>query len=392
MSHDETAADRLAASDPALMITEDELARSRERSLAFINSDVTQIAVGGSIRDFHRPPAKRHWGRLAGAALAAAAVAASVLVASNMASEPVNVATGPTVSEITAVPAPPAGPAEEIYKAADEVLVLQALPNPAKQGSPEGLGLEPVNVIQILKGSRPLGKATIDASSIQDPGTWRQTNAVAPMTYLAFIKHGAEGVGQLINDPLALVEIMNLRTVTFADPIFQQPVDLGADLASRISIRPAGDVPLSTYAAAAPASSSVDMLNGQGRSLDRTLDGIVRGQVTATQACFTFQTSTEKVLLRWPAGYTAMTRLLPASPEGEFRIDGPSASSRAVVLNAWGLVYAYDGQPWPLINGTRTNEQATCNGETLPVFNIQPTGGEGTSPFRNSRGISGPNT
>lgn len=383
MSHEETAADRLAASDPALMITGEELARSRQRSLAFMDSEVTHLTVSGSVRDFHATPARRYWGRLAGVGLTTAAVAASVLVATNMATEPANVAAAPTVSEVTAAPAPPAGPAHDLFIAADEVLVLQALPNPAGT-SPEALGVEPVNVIQVLKGSRPLGKSTLDASdasAILDPGMWRTTNSVAPLTYVAFIKKDADGLARLINEPLALLQILNLRSVTFGDAMFQTPVDVGAELASRISVGPADDVPLATYPAARAGASDTE----------RTSDGIIRGHVTATQACFTFDMSIEKVLLRWPAGYTATTRLLPASPEGEFRIDGTSATNRAVVLNEWGLVYAYDGDTRPLLSGTRTNEQADCNGQTLPVFDIMP-GGVGVSPFRISRGTSGPDT
>jgi hypothetical protein len=117
--------------------------------------------------------------------------------------------------------------------------------------------------------------------------------------------------------------------------------------------------------------------------------GTIRGHVTETEACFTFETSAEKVILRWPAGYTAATRLLPQSPEGEFRINGTSASNRAVVLNEWGIVYSYDGEPRPLIAGTLRNEQADCNGQELPVFDIAP-GEKGGSPFRISRGPARP--
>jgi len=110
MSQDHSAADMLSAADPALTITEEELIRSRQRSLSFVNSDVTHIAVGGSIHDFHRAPAKRYWGRFAAAAgLAAAAVAASVLVATGFETGPVNMAAAPTVAEVTAM-ATPAGP------------------------------------------------------------------------------------------------------------------------------------------------------------------------------------------------------------------------------------------------------------------------------------------
>src|SRR6478609_4237512 len=86
--------ERMISADPALEITEDEIVRSRARSLLFTGSEVTHIAVGGSIGEFHRPPAKRRWGRLAGAGIAAAAVAAVVVVTS--------------VLTTSAVPTPPA--------------------------------------------------------------------------------------------------------------------------------------------------------------------------------------------------------------------------------------------------------------------------------------------
>jgi LysM repeat protein len=106
MSHDQSAFDLLSAADPALMITDEELDRSRQRSLSFVNSEATHIAVGGSIHDFHRRPAKRHWGRFAVAGLAAAAVAASVLVGSTLASRPDNTAAVPTGEAVTPVATP----------------------------------------------------------------------------------------------------------------------------------------------------------------------------------------------------------------------------------------------------------------------------------------------
>jgi LysM repeat protein len=108
MSPDHFAADLLSAADPARTITEEELIRSRERSLSFVNSEVTHLAVGGSVHDFHRAPAKRHRGRFAAAGLAASAVAASILVATGFVSGPVNTASAPTGGEATAT-ATPAG-------------------------------------------------------------------------------------------------------------------------------------------------------------------------------------------------------------------------------------------------------------------------------------------
>jgi LysM repeat protein/phage tail protein X len=106
MSLDQSAADLLSAADPALTITEEELDRSRQRSLSFIDSEATHIAVGGSIHDFHRTPAKRHWGRFAAAGLAAAAVGASVLVGSTLAPRPDNIAAAPTSQGVTAMATP----------------------------------------------------------------------------------------------------------------------------------------------------------------------------------------------------------------------------------------------------------------------------------------------
>jgi LysM repeat protein len=106
LSQDQSAAALLSAADPALTITEEELIRSRQRSLSFVNSEVTHIAVGGSVHDFHGVPAKRHWGRFAVAGLAAAAVAACVLVAPSLVTSPVNMAAAPTAAETTAMATP----------------------------------------------------------------------------------------------------------------------------------------------------------------------------------------------------------------------------------------------------------------------------------------------
>jgi hypothetical protein len=49
---------RILSADPAADITEPELARSRSRSLAFMESDVTHIFAGHS-ESYRRAPAKR---------------------------------------------------------------------------------------------------------------------------------------------------------------------------------------------------------------------------------------------------------------------------------------------------------------------------------------------
>lgn len=111
MKQDQTVAELLSAADPALAVTEDELVHSRQRSLAFADSEVTHIAVGGSVHDFHRAPAKRRWGRLVAAGLAAAAVASLILVASNLALHSDDTAAGPAVADATATATTAATPA-----------------------------------------------------------------------------------------------------------------------------------------------------------------------------------------------------------------------------------------------------------------------------------------
>lgn len=110
MRQDQAAAELLSAADPALTITEDELIRSRQRSLSFVNSEVTHIAVGGSVEDFHhdfrRAPAQRHWGRIAAAGLAAAAVAACVIVAAGISPAPDNTAAAPTIAGASTTASP----------------------------------------------------------------------------------------------------------------------------------------------------------------------------------------------------------------------------------------------------------------------------------------------
>ena len=108
MSQDHSAADLLSAADPARTITEEELIRSRQRSLSFVNSEVTHIAVGGSVHDFHRAPAQRQWGRIAAAGLAAAAIAACAVIGSNLVARPNIAAVAPTAAEATATAAPAA--------------------------------------------------------------------------------------------------------------------------------------------------------------------------------------------------------------------------------------------------------------------------------------------
>ncbi|MCT9869700.1 hypothetical protein [Paenarthrobacter aurescens] len=82
--------ERLTAADPALAVTDDELARSRAKSLAVMGVDAEQLTVGGSVEDFHRQPARRPMPLLARyglVAAAAAAVIAGAFVASSTPTE-----------------------------------------------------------------------------------------------------------------------------------------------------------------------------------------------------------------------------------------------------------------------------------------------------------------
>ncbi|WP_458108114.1 hypothetical protein M1D51_00565 [Arthrobacter sp. R3-55] len=90
-NHQTSTLDRLTAADPAMRVTEDELARSREKSLAVTATDAEQLSVGGSVENSHRrPPHVRRLRMLAGAGLAAAAAAVvvGVVLTSSMPAPP----------------------------------------------------------------------------------------------------------------------------------------------------------------------------------------------------------------------------------------------------------------------------------------------------------------
>lgn len=98
--------ERLIAADPALVVTEGEMARSRAKSLGVMDSDAEHITVGGSVTDFHQQPARRRVRLTAGIGLlaaAAAAVVAGVVVTSSMTSPPTQQA-APTVSQLDSTP------------------------------------------------------------------------------------------------------------------------------------------------------------------------------------------------------------------------------------------------------------------------------------------------
>ncbi|SKC06891.1 LysM domain-containing protein [Arthrobacter sp. 49Tsu3.1M3] len=111
MSHDQSVAELLSAADPALTVTEDELIRSRQRSLSFVNPEVTYLTVGGSVHDFHRAPDKRHWRPFAAAGLVAAAVASCIVIASDLVEHPDETAAAPsTTATALATPSGPGKP------------------------------------------------------------------------------------------------------------------------------------------------------------------------------------------------------------------------------------------------------------------------------------------
>ncbi|MCU1519375.1 MAG: hypothetical protein JWQ75_4096 [Pseudarthrobacter sp.] len=393
--------EHLLSADPAAKITESELARSRARSLSFRESDATQIFAGGPVGDHSRVPAKRRR-RVAGAFLAAAAVAAGVLTATTLQPPAVEVpaatatspATGTTpVPTAAADPGqiPPTGPLHDLFVSAEEVLVLEALPNPARNLS-AGLGVEPVNVRQALKGSRTLGETTVDVAAADDSvsGTllWRDSQKEAPFTYLGFFSRTADGGLHVLDDAHALLQIQNIRTAAAVDPVTAEPVDIGDDLQARIDVAPRGDVPLATYAAGLPAEQATDVIVGtEGEGGMRA--GVVRGYVSAAEACFTFENAAEKVYLRWPAGFTAAVRSLLVDAEGHVSYFGTVQAETPVVLNEWGFIAMAHLDPRPLVEGHLSDESDSCNGERLPVLDVAPAR-EGGSPFQKGRGVALP--
>lgn len=102
------ALERLAAADPALAVTEDELARSREKSLAVRFSDAEQLTVAGSVEHFRKQSTTRRFRLAVGVGLvaAAAAVVAGVAVSGVFAPQPEPAA--PVASEPVATSTPDA--------------------------------------------------------------------------------------------------------------------------------------------------------------------------------------------------------------------------------------------------------------------------------------------
>ncbi|WP_309105419.1 hypothetical protein [Arthrobacter sp.] len=388
--------ERLLMADPALDITDSELARSRARSLSFRESDATHIFVGDPEDDSHTLRLKRR--RVAGGFLAVAAVAAAVFTASYLQPPPV-AAPAATMEAPPLNPAPsaaapdpgqnpPAGPFHDLFAEADEVLVLEALPTSRNLG--DRIGVEPVDVRQVLKGSRSLGTTSVDVAAVEDrtaSGTllWQHSQKEAPMTYLGFFALGADGEMHLMERAHALLQIRNIRTSATTDPFTDEPVDIGDDLRSRIDVAPKGDVPVASYTGSLSPETATDVIwgtAGEGGSRE----GLVRGHISAAEACFTFENSTEKVYLRWPAGFTAAVRPLPVDAEGRGSYRGANQADTSVILNEWGFISMTDGEPRPLVKGQLTVETASCAGETLPVFDVMPER-VGGSPYQKGRGV-----
>lgn len=386
---------RILSADPAADVTEPELARSRSRSLAFMESDVTHIFAGDS-GNYRRPPARR-W-RTAGAFLAAAAVAAAVLTANFLQTAPVETpAATESVSPPSPAPtnapepAPPAGPFHGLFVAADEVLVLEALPNAARKLG-AGLGVEPVNVRQVLKGDLTPGETTVDVApaerAINGSLHWRDSQEEAPFTYLGFFAKDADGGLHLMEAPHTLLQIQNIRTAATVDPVTDEPVEIGDDLRARINVAPVGDVPVATHPGGSWAASAPDTIWGT-QAADGIRDGEVRGYVSPSEVCFTFANSTQKVFLRWPEGFTAKVTPLMVDAEGRVSYYGTTLANKAVILNEWGFINMADLDTRPLVKGQLTAETASCGGETLPVFDVWPER-EGGSPFQKGRGVALP--
>ncbi|KUM42027.1 hypothetical protein [Arthrobacter sp. EpRS71] len=121
-SKEKSTMDRLTAADPASAVTEDELARSREKSLAVMDTDAEHITVGGSVADFQQQRSRRRMRLAAGFGLvaAAAAVVAGVVLTSSM----------------TAPPTEQSAPAATQLDPAPETGSSSGLPLPEITGSP----------------------------------------------------------------------------------------------------------------------------------------------------------------------------------------------------------------------------------------------------------------
>lgn len=166
--------------------------------------------------------------------MAAATVAAAVVTGSFLQMPPMEAPAAPPqaateVAAATAAPAgqgtaAPSGPLHDLFAAADEVLVVEASPTYVGRE----LGIEPVEVRQVLKGLQLMGATSVDVASADDGinGSllWQHSQKEAPQTYLGFFSRGSDGGLRLLDTPHALLQIQNIRTAATVDPVTDVPV------------------------------------------------------------------------------------------------------------------------------------------------------------------------
>ena len=158
-SKEKSTMDRLTAADPASAVTEEELARSREKSLAVMDTDAEHITVGGSVTDFHQQPAGRRARLAAGFGLAAAAaIVAGVVVTSAM----------------TAPPTEQTAPAATRLDPAPETGSSSALPLPEITGSPTPT----VEADIVTGGSGKLAVSTTEIDGVISEGIYMRPDVL----------------------------------------------------------------------------------------------------------------------------------------------------------------------------------------------------------------------
>ncbi|BCW65100.1 hypothetical protein [Arthrobacter sp. StoSoilB22] len=158
-SKEKSTMDRLTAADPASAVTEEELARSREKSLAVMDTDAEHITVGGSVADFHQQHPGRRVRLAAGFGLAAAAaIVAGVVVTSAMTAPPTE-QTAPAATQLD--PAPETGSSS-------------ALPLPEITGSPTPT----VEADIVTGGSGKLAVSTTEIDGVISEGIYMRPDVL----------------------------------------------------------------------------------------------------------------------------------------------------------------------------------------------------------------------
>ncbi|MGP0222169.1 hypothetical protein [Paenarthrobacter sp. NCHU4564] len=97
-----SALDRLTAADPAMLVTEEDLVRSRRKSLAVMHSDADQLTVNASGADLHHRPSSRRFRVTAGIGLVAATAAVFAGVVMSAVPAPLAGVPAPGVAETPA--------------------------------------------------------------------------------------------------------------------------------------------------------------------------------------------------------------------------------------------------------------------------------------------------